>query len=74
MKIIGINWEQNSTAALLIDGKIAACVSEERFTRIKNDEQYPINAINWILKSNNLKPNDLDAVVYVSKVGAQDIY
>ena len=22
MKIIGINWEQNSTAALLIDGKI----------------------------------------------------
>ena len=39
--MIGINWEQNSTAALMIDGQILARVSEERFTRVKNDERYP---------------------------------
>ena len=42
---LGINWEQNSTAALMIDDKIVGCVSEERFTNIKNDERYPKNAI-----------------------------
>ena len=47
--IIGINWEQNSTAALMIDGKIIASVSEERFSRVKNDERYPKKAIDWIL-------------------------
>ena len=32
---IGINWEQNSTAALMVDGKILGSISEERFSRIK---------------------------------------
>ena len=39
--IIGINWEQNSTACLMIDGRIIGAISEERFTRVKNDESYP---------------------------------
>ena len=39
--IIGINWEQNSSVALLINGKIIEAVSEERFSRLKNDERYP---------------------------------
>ena len=38
--IIGINWQQNSTAALMINNNIVACVSEERFTKVKNDERY----------------------------------
>ena len=42
--IIGINWEQNSTAAIMLDGKILECISEERFSRVKNDERYPIKA------------------------------
>ena len=66
--ILGINWEQNSTAALMIDGVIVSCSSEERFTRIKNDERYPKNSIDWILKSNNIKPSDLDFVCFISKV------
>ena len=54
MIILGINWHQNSTASLMIDGKIVSCSSEERFSGIKNDERYPINAINWILKTNKI--------------------
>ena len=65
--IIGINWEQNSTAALMIGGKIAGCVSEERFTRIKNDERYPIKSINWLLNSNGLTKKDVTDVCFISK-------
>ena len=65
--IVGINWEQNSTAALMIDGKIVGCVSEERFSRIKNDERYPIKSINWLLHSNSLTKKDVTDVCFISK-------
>ena len=29
-----------------IEDKLIGCVSEERFSRVKNDERYPLNAIN----------------------------
>ena len=63
---LGINWEQNSTAALMIDDKIVGCVSEERFTNIKNDERYPKNAINWLLKEFNVKKSEISSVNFIS--------
>ena len=51
-----------------MDGRVVDCVSEERFSRIKNDERYPKKSIDWILSVNNLLPDDLDAVVFVSKL------
>ena len=36
--ILGINWEQNSSASLMIENKIVGCSSEERFSKVKNDE------------------------------------
>jgi len=66
--LIGINWEQNSTACLMINGEVIACVSEERFSRVKNDERYPINAINWILKHYNINSNEIEAVCVISKL------
>jgi predicted NodU family carbamoyl transferase len=38
MKILAILWSMCSTAALMVDGEIVACASEERFTRRKTDE------------------------------------
>ncbi|WP_440692187.1 carbamoyltransferase C-terminal domain-containing protein [Candidatus Pelagibacter sp. HIMB1695] len=64
---IGINWEQNSTAALMVDGKILGCISEERFTRIKNDERYPYNAINWLLKNFRISKKDITAICFISE-------
>jgi len=64
--ILGINWEQNSTAALMVNGEIIACSSEERFSRIKNDERYPYKSINWILKDTNTKPEEIDSVCFIS--------
>ena len=66
--LIGINWEQNATAALMINGKIIACVSEERFTRVKNDERYPINAINWIIKEFDINKKDIEAICVISNI------
>jgi len=65
--IIGINWEQNSTAALMIDGKIVGCSSEERFSRVKNDERYPKNSIDWLLKEFKIKTNEITTVCFISK-------
>ena len=64
--IIGINWQQNSTAALMINNNIVACVSEERFTKIKNDERYPFNAINWLIKNFKVTNEEILRVNYIS--------
>ena len=53
--IIGINWEQNSSVALLINGKIIEAVSEERFSRLKNDERYPRSRLIISLKNTSSK-------------------
>ncbi len=66
--ILGINWEQNSTAALMIDGRIVGCCSEERFSRIKNDERYPKNSIDWLLRTYNVKACEIDFACFISKV------
>ena len=65
--ILGINWEQNSSASLMVNGRILGCVSEERFTRKKNDEAYPKNAINYVLKRNGIKSQQIDAICFISK-------
>ena len=65
--VIGINWEQNSTAALMINGRIISCVSEERFSRVKNDERYPKKAIEWILKKNKINKKEIHKVCLISK-------
>ena len=42
MYILGVNWEQNSTASLYHNEKLLGCVSEERFSRVKNDEMWTL--------------------------------
>ena len=64
--IIGINWEQNSTAAIMIDNKLVGCVSEERFSNIKNDERYPKKAIDWLIKNFNVKKYEIKSINFIS--------
>ncbi|MEK6906611.1 MAG: carbamoyltransferase C-terminal domain-containing protein [Nanoarchaeota archaeon] len=63
MYILGIHPSHNATAALLKDGKIIACVSEERFVRVKNFWGFPSNSVNFLLDFARIKPDDLDLVV-----------
>ena len=66
--ILGISaFYHDSAAALIEDGKIISAAQEERFSRKKHDARYPFNAVEFILKSNNLKLNDIDYIVFFEK-------
>lgn len=71
MKIIlGINGgtkpgNQDAAAAIIKDGKIIACVEEERFTKIKHSPGVlPENAIKFCLKEANVNIKSVDYVVF----------
>lgn len=68
MIVLGINEDHNASAAIVKDGVVLACASEERFTGIKNDVGYPKMAIEYVLHHARVGANDLDKVVYASFV------
>ena len=50
MYTLGISaFYHDAAACLFKDGKIVAAAEEERFTEIKHDASFPINAMNWCL-------------------------
>ena len=66
--ILGISaFYHDSAATLLIDGKIVAAAQEERFSRIKHDQSYPFNAIQFVLDYANLNLNDVDQIIFFEK-------
>ena len=66
--ILGISaFYHDSAASIIIDGKIIAAAQEERFTRIKHDSSYPVNAINFVLKFAKLKLSQVDQIVFFEK-------
>ncbi len=68
MKILGISaLYHDSAAALLIDGRPVAAAQEERFTRKKHDDRFPVLAMNYCLQEAGLKISDLDAVAFYDK-------
>ena len=53
--ILGINFlHSDSSACLFKDGHLICAIEEERFTRIKHTMAFPLEAINFCLKSENL--------------------
>jgi carbamoyltransferase len=66
--ILGISaYYHDSAAALLSGGKPVAAAQEERFSRKKNDERFPKNAVAFCLKRAGIDVSDLDAVVFYDK-------
>lgn len=66
--LLGISaYYHDSAAAIIKDGEIIAAAQEERFTRIKQDSNYPVNAINFCLREAGIEPEQLDGVVYYEK-------
>lgn len=67
-KILGISaYYHDAAAVLLVDGDIIAAVQEERFTREKHTEKFPINSIRYCLEEAGLSIDELDAVVFYEK-------
>ena len=68
MYILGISCYYHDAAACLIkDGKLVAAAEEERFTRVKHDTSFPINAIKYCLKEAGIASKDLDYVGFYEK-------
>ena len=68
MKILGISSFFHDSAAALIDGSVVvAAAEEERFSRIKHDNSFPINSIKYVLTAGNLSIHDIDYVVFYEK-------
>jgi carbamoyltransferase len=66
--ILGISaFYHDSAAALVVDGEIVAAAQEERFTRIKQDADFPVRAIQYCLGEAGLQPKDLDFVGFYDK-------
>src|SRR5580704_17521992 len=66
--ILGISaFYHDSAAALLVDGKIVAAAQEERFTRKKYDERFPVQAIEYCLKEAGIDADQLDYVGFYDK-------
>jgi carbamoyltransferase len=66
--ILGVSaYYHDAAAALVVDGKIISAAQEERFTRKKNDSDFPRQAVQFCLRHANLTSAQLDAVVFYDK-------
>ena len=68
MIILGINFGHDSAAALIKYGKIINAIEEEKISRIKQDFGWPKKAIAKIFEQNNIKPNEVDRIVFGSQI------
>ena len=68
MTVLGISaYYHDSAAALITDGEIIAAAQEERFSRIKNDKNFPTESIKYCLSAANTTIDELDAVIFYDK-------
>ena len=66
--ILGISaFYHDSAACLIRDGEIIAAVQEERFTRKKHDQGFPLKAIEYCLKEGGVGIEDLNLVAFYDK-------
>ena len=66
--ILGISaFYHDSSAALIKNDHILGAVQEERFTRIKHDSSFPKKSIEYLLNNEQIKLNDLEAIVFYEK-------
>ena len=70
---LGISAFYHDSAACLTNGNIVlAAAEEERFTGIKHDSSFPINAIKWLLHSTVTKITDIDEVHWYENPQTKD--
>src|SRR5579864_8942416 len=66
--VLGISaYYHDAAAALVRDGEIIAAAQEERFTRKKNDPDFPAQAISFCLQQGGLSQDQVDVVVFYDK-------
>ncbi|MCI0450843.1 MAG: hypothetical protein L0Z51_00465 [Candidatus Latescibacteria bacterium] len=68
MYILGIScYYHDAAACLLKDGEIVAAAQEERFTRIRHDQDFPTQAIKYCLKEAGITIEQVNYVGFYDK-------
>ncbi len=67
MNIIGLCIGEFCSAALVIDGLLAGAGYEDRFHRKKYLSGFPVKAIDYLLKANGLKINDVNKIMVMNE-------
>jgi len=69
LKLLGVSCYYHDAAACLLDGgRIVAAAQEERFTRVKHDAGFPLNAVRYCLAEGGIGAGaGLDGVVFYDK-------
>src|SRR5438552_14941591 len=68
MLTLGIScFYHDAAACLLEDGEIVAAAQEERFTRIRHDQNFPRNAVRYCLAEAASFDGKVDAVAFYDK-------
>lgn len=68
MIILGLSCYYHDSAACIIkDGKIVAAAAEERFTREKHDNNFPLRAVEFCLDELGIAINEVDCVAFYEK-------
>lgn len=63
MIVLGINYFFHDTSACIVaDGKVVAMLEEERFTRRKHTDEFPVRAIAACLELAGIAPGDVDHI------------
>ena len=63
--ILGLNYGgHDASASLLKNGEIIASAMEERFSGIKKDRSFPLNAINFCFEYAGITINEIDIVTF----------
>jgi carbamoyltransferase len=66
--VLGLSaYYHDSAAALLRDGEIVAAAQEERFSRKKGDERFPVNAVEYCLREAGITFADVGHVGFYDK-------
>lgn len=68
MNILGLScFYHDSAASFLVDGKVMAAAAEERFSRKKHDNGFPVFASEFCLATSGKTIYDIDAIAFYEK-------
>ena len=70
---LGISaFYHDSAACIVVGNKVIAAVEEERFTGVKHDSSFPINAIQWVLNDAGYTINEINEVTWYENPKIKD--
>ena len=68
MTILGIScYYHDAAAAIIRNGQLLAAAQEERFTRRKHDQSFPLNAVAYCLQHAGITINEVDHIGFYDK-------